>query len=109
MRRGEIRLVAAPGDYGKPRPAVIVQTDLLNDGHASVVVCLMTSDVVSAPLLRVEVAPAAGNGLRQPSQIMVDKLVTLRRERIGERIGALDEQTRLRLDRTLAFVLGLGR
>jgi mRNA interferase MazF len=109
VKRGEIRLVAAPGDYGKPRPAVVIQTDLLNEGHASVVVCLMTSDVVEAPLLRVDVAPSAGSGLRRPSQVMVDKLVTLRRERVGDRIGALDEETLLRLDRALALVLGLAK
>ena len=109
MKRGEIRMVAAPGDYGKARPAVVVQTDLLNDGHSSLVVCLMTSDVVDAPLLRLDVAPGAASGLRKPSQIMIDKLVTLRRERIGDRIGALDEDTGLRLDRALAFVLGLAK
>ncbi len=109
MKRGEIRLVAAPGDFGKPRPAIVVQTDLLNDGHSSVVVCLMTSDVVDAPLLRIDVAPAPDNGLRKASQIMIDKLVTFRRDRIGERIGVLDDPTMLRLDRALAFLLGLAR
>ena len=109
MKRGEIRLVAAPGDFGKPRPAVVVQTDLINVNHASVVVCLMTSDIIGAPLLRIDIAPTPGNGLRKPSQIMVDRIITFRRERIGDRIGALDDQALLQLDRALAFLLGLAR
>ncbi len=74
MKRGDIVTVAATGDDGKPRPAVVVQTDLLNDTHASVVVCLITSSLVDAPLLRLTVEPSERNGLRRRSQVMVDKL-----------------------------------
>ena len=108
MRRGDIVIVSAPGEYGKPRPTVIVQTDFLNETHASVAVCLVTTDVVEAPLFRLTVEPSEGNGLRKRSQIMVDKIVALRRERLGQVAGTLDDETMLRLDRTLAFVLGLG-
>lgn len=101
-------VVSAPGEYGKPRPAVVVQTDLLNETHASVAVCLMTTDIVQAPLFRLTVEPSRANGLRKRSQIMVDKIVALRRERVAQVAGKLDPQTMQQLDRTLAFVLGLG-
>src|SRR6516162_1972577 len=103
MRRGDVVTVAVAGDYGKPRPAVVVQTDLLNDTHASVVVCLVTSTLLEAPLLRLTVEPSSRNGLHQRSQIMADKLVTVRREKIGARIGVLEEETMLGLSRALAF------
>ena len=107
LRRGDICLVAVPGDYGKPRPAVVVQTDLLNESHASLVLCLMTSRIVDAPRFRLTVDPAPSTGLRVRSQIMVDKIMTIRRDRLGDRIGAVDDETRLHLDRSLALVLGL--
>jgi len=108
MRRGDVVTVAVAGDYGKPRPAIVVQTDLLNDTHASVVVCLVTSTLLEAPLLRLTVEPSPRNGLQQRSQIMADKLVTVRREKIGARIGVLEEETMLGLSRALAFVMGIG-
>lgn len=107
MRRGDIVTVAAAGDYGKPRPAVIVQTDALPDKHQSVVVCQMTSELSAAPEFRVAVEPTAANGLRVRSQVMVDKPVTIRRERIGRRIGRLNDDDILRLNIALAFVMGL--
>lgn len=107
MTRGDVVLVTAPGDYGKPRPAVIVQSDLFNETHASVVVCLMTSDLQDAPLFRVSIAPSEENGLRQTSQVMVDKLVALRRTRIVRRIGRLDEDALVGLTRSLALFLGI--
>jgi len=107
MKRGDVVVVAATGDYGKPRPAVIVQTDAFPSSHGSVVVCQMTTEIVDAPDFRVTVAPGDGNGLRQPSQIMADKPVTIRRERIGRRIGALNADEIARLDVALAFVMGL--
>src|SRR6267142_5944206 len=92
MKRGDVVTVAAAGDYGKPRPAVIVQTDAFPASHASVVVCQMTSECSDAPDFRVTVDPTATNGLRVRSQVMADKPVTIRRERIGRRIGHLDDQ-----------------
>lgn len=108
MKRGDVVTVAVAGDYGKPRPAVVVQTDLLNDTHASCVVCLVTSTLRDAPLLRVSVEPSPRNGLHQRSQIMVDKIATVPREKIGARIGVLEDETMLGLSRALAFVMGLG-
>ena len=107
MKRGDVVTVAASGDYGKSRPAVVVQTDALPPEHASVIVCQMTSDIAEAPDFRVTLEPSEKNGLRTRSQIMADKPVTIRRERVGSRIGTLDEKDIARLNVALAFVMGL--
>lgn len=107
IRRGDVVIVSAPGDYGKPRPAVVLQSDLFNETHASVIVCLMTSDRPDAPLFRIDVEPSAATGLERRSQVMVDKIVAVRRERVRDAIGAVDERTLLRINRSLALFLGL--
>jgi mRNA interferase MazF len=107
MRRGDVVTVAAAGDYGKPRPAVIVQSDAFPENHASVVVCQLTSELADAPDFRVTIEPTPENGLRLKSQVMADKPVTVRRERIGQKIGRLGNQDMARLGIALAFVLGL--
>lgn len=107
MKRGDIVTVAAAGDYGKSRPAVIVQTDALPPKHASVVVCQMTSDYSDAPDFRVTIEPSEKNGLRVRSQVMADKPVTIRRERVGRKIGYLEDKDIARLNIALAFVIGL--
>src|ERR1700757_1494192 len=107
MRRGDVVTVAAAGDYGKPRPAVIVQSDAFPDTHASVIVCQMTSELADAPDFRVTIEPAPENGLRARSQVMADKPVTVRRERIGRPIGRLDAGDLGRLNIAMAFVMGL--
>ncbi len=99
--------VAAAGDYGKPRPAVIVQSDAFPESHASVIICQMSSDVVDAADFRVTVDPSTENGLRVRSQVMADKPVTIRRERIGRQIGRLSAAEMARLNAALAFVMGL--
>lgn len=110
MKRGEIVSVAAPGDYGKPRPAVVIQADALTQGGLeSVVLCLVTSHLVDAPTFRIPVPADERTGLNLPSQIMVDKLLTVPLSRIGNVVGRLDDETLLRLNRTLAFVVGLGQ
>lgn len=109
MRRGDIVSVAAPGDYGKPRPAVIVQCDSLTEaGIGSVILCLVTSKNVDAPTFRIPLEAAPHTGLDHDSQIMADKILTVPRERIGKTIGHIDDETTVRLNRTLAFVVGLG-
>ena len=107
MKRGDIVLVVARGDYGKPRPAVIVQSDLFNGTHASVLVCLLTTEIVKAPLFRLSLRPSPENGLREVSQIMVDKLVAVPRGRVRDCIGAVDDTTLLAVNRSLALMLGL--
>jgi mRNA interferase MazF len=107
MQRGDVVMVAASGDYGKPRPAVLLQTDALPARHASVVICKMTLELVDAPDFRVTLDPSADNGLRVRSQVMADKPVTVRRERIGRTIGRLNAAEVGRLNSALAFVMGL--
>jgi len=107
MRRGDVVTVAAASDFGKPRPAVIVQTDALPSKHASVVVCQMTSDCSEAPDFRVTIEPTEKNGLRMRSQVMADQPVTIRRQRIGRQVGHLDDKDIARLNISLAFVMGL--
>jgi mRNA interferase MazF len=106
MGRGELVIVAAPGDYGKPRPAVIVQSNAIPEGHASVVICPMTAALVEADF-RITIEPGPDTGLRIRSQVMADKPVTVRRERIGRRIGQLGAADMARLNVALALVMGL--
>jgi mRNA interferase MazF len=108
MKRGDIVPVAVAGDYGKPRPAVVIQTDLVNDIHASIVVCPVTSHLQDAELFRLTIEPSSDNGLQKISQIMVDKIVAVRRDKIRAPIGKIDEKLMIRLERSLAFWLGLG-
>ena len=107
MRRGDVVTVAAAGDYGKPRPAVIVQTDAFPDNHPSIVVCQMTTEIADAPDFRITIEPSRQNGLRTRSQIMADKPVTIRRERIGQLVGHLEDADMARLNVALAFIMGL--
>lgn len=107
MRRGDIVTVAAPGDYGKPRPAVVIQADLLNVTAQSIIVALVTGHLVDAPLLRLTLQPAAANGLKKTSQVQINRLVTLPAAKIGAVIGRLSEDEQAELDRLLAVVIGL--
>lgn len=107
MRRGDVVTVAVTGDFGKPRPAVIVQTDALPAEHTSVVVCQMTSEFSDTSDFRVTIDPSELNGLRIRSQVMADKPVTIRREGVGRLIGHLEGPDMARLNIALAFVMGL--
>jgi mRNA interferase MazF len=107
MRRGDVIAVAVSGDYGKPRPAVIVRSDAFPDDHPSVVVCQMTSRLVDAAAFRITIEAGPENGLLARSQIMADKPVTIRRERIGQQIGRLGATDMARLNAALALVMGL--
>jgi mRNA interferase MazF len=107
MRRGDVVTVAAWGDYGKPRPGVIVQTDAFPATHASVVICRITSALSDTPDFRVSLDPSDANGLRVQYEVMVDNPVTLRRARVGRIIGRLPMDDVRRLDAAIAFVMGL--
>ena len=107
ISRGDVVTVAVSGDFGKPRPAVVVQSDVFPREHASVIVCQMTSTLTDAPDFRVTIAPSETNSLQRTSQIMADKPVTVHRERISARIGGLDVRDVRRLNRALAFCMGL--
>lgn len=106
MRRGDLVTVAMPGDYGKPRPALVIQSDLF-DATGTLTVLLLTSTLVEAPLLRPTVQPSADNGLQAISQVMIDKAMSVRRDRVGAVIGRLDEETMLSVARSLAVFLGI--
>ncbi|TVR56268.1 MAG: type II toxin-antitoxin system PemK/MazF family toxin [Gemmatimonadales bacterium] len=107
MRRGEIWTVAAGRGYaGKPRPAVILQDDRF-DATASVTLCVFTTDPTDAPLLRLPVEPSDRNGLHEPSRLMVDKITTVRREKLGIRLGRLDDEDLVRLNQALLVFLGV--
>jgi mRNA interferase MazF len=108
VKRGDVVTVAVQGDYGKPRPAVIVQSDLFNDTHPSVTLLPLTSTIIDAPLLRLTIDPGRANGLSRVSQVMVDKVLTLPREKVGDTIGRLDEDVMIRVTRALAMWLGIG-
>src|SRR5205823_2968701 len=92
ISRGDLVIAAFPGDYGKPRPALVIQSDGFNQLQ-SVTVLPLTSDLYPATLIRIDVAPTQSNGLQRQSHIMVDKTPTISRTKIGRRIGRLDTQT----------------
>ena len=107
MRRGEIWTAAAGSGYaGKPRPVVIVQDDLF-DATASVTVCAFTTDPTDAPLFRIPVDADDTTGIRQPSRLMVDKITTVPRSKLGARLGRLSDDDMTRLGRSIAVFLGL--
>ena len=100
-------MVAMPGDHGKPRPTLVVQSDLFNETHASVTVAPITSTLVDAPLFRLALEPSPLNGLRAVSQVMLDKITTVRRDRLGSTIGRVDDDTMQRVSRALVLWFGL--
>jgi len=108
MKRGDLVTIAVSGDFGKPRPALVIQADVFN-GHATVTVLPMTSHLVDAPLLRIDVWPSAGNGLQAPSQVMVDKAVTVKREKIGPVFGQISADALVKVNRCLAVFLGIAK
>ncbi len=106
VRRGDFVTVAMQGDFGKPRPALVIQSDQLNQ-HASVTVLPVTSTLNEAPLLRVNIQPDAKNGLQKTSQVMVDKAVTIRRDKIGLAFGCASDAAMLEVGRCLAVFVGI--
>jgi mRNA interferase MazF len=106
VKRGDIVIVAVQGPYGKPRPAVVIQSDALR-GADSVLVSLLTSDMTDAALYRLMVPPTAANGLKVPSQVMVDKIVALPRARCSRPIGMLDASAMIALNHMLAVMIGI--
>jgi mRNA interferase MazF len=108
MMRGDFVTIALQGDFGKPRPALVIQANQF-DEHATVTVLPVTSAMVDAPLLRVAIQPNDENGLQKPSQVMVDKALTVRRDKIGPSIGHIDANIMLEIDRCLAVFLGIAK
>ena len=108
MNRGDFVTIAMPGDFGKPRPALVIQSDQFNE-HATLTVLLVTSTLIEAPLIRVTVEPGGGNGLQKRSQVMVDKAMTVRRNKLGDPIGSASAEVMLEIGRCLAVFLGIAR
>lgn len=107
MRRGDVWTVAGGRDYAdKPRPVVILQDDRF-DATASITICAFTTDPTEAPLFRLLIEPNADNGLRAPCRLMVDKITTVPKSKIGSRLGRLDDEDILRLNRAVLVFLGL--
>lgn len=107
MKRGEVWTAAGGADYaGKPRPVAIVQDDRF-DATKSVTICAFTSDPTDAPLLRLVVEPNEANGLTTSSRLMIDKITTIPRAKLGRRIGRLTETDMVRLNRAMIVFLGL--
>ncbi len=106
--RGDLVTIALQGDFGKPRPALIIQADWFQ-AHGSVTVLPVTSALVDAPLLRIDVPATAGTGLQKPSQIMVDKAMTVARDKLGPAMGRIDADTLVEVERCLAVFLGIGK
>jgi mRNA interferase MazF len=108
MMRGDLVTIAMQGDFGKPRPALVIQANHFSE-HSSVTVLPITGTLVAAPLLRVTIQPTAENGLQKPSQVMVDKAMTVKRERVGPVFGRIDADTLVEVERCLAVFLGLAK
>jgi mRNA interferase MazF len=107
LTRGEVVLVTLPGDYGKRRSAVVVQSDLFAPDFASVLVCPITSDPLQHSVARIAVEPSAENGLAAAGSLMVDKVAPIPRGRVFRSVGRLDEATLQRLDASLSLMLGV--
>jgi len=109
IARGDVVLIVVPSDLGRPRPGIVVQADELAPDFSTILICPVSSDLQVRLLLRPLIEAAPENGLRLQSQIMTDKLVALRRDRIRRVIGRINAETSEKLDRALLLVLGLAR
>lgn len=105
MKRGDFVTVAMQGNLGKPRPALILQSDRF-DEHTTITILPVTSTIVDAPLFRITIEPNETNGLNKPSQVMVDKTMTVVKEKVGKPFGKIEKNTMLEIERCLAVFLG---
>ncbi len=106
--RGDFVTITIQGDFGKPRPALVVQANPFNE-HSSITVLPVTSTLVAAPLLRVTIQPSAENGLQKPSQVMVDKAMTMKRNKVGPAFGYINADALVEVERCLAVFLGIAK
>jgi mRNA interferase MazF len=107
IKRGDVVVCVFSREYGKPRPALVVQSDLFNTAHASLTLCPITSTLRAAPLFRLDVAPSEQNGLKKRSQIAIDKMASVRTERVQKVIGSLTARDIQAVDRALKLWLAL--
>lgn len=108
MKRGDFVTVAMQGDFGKPRPALVIQSDQF-DEHATVTILPVTGTLVEAPLLRVTIQPSEANGLQKASQVMIDKAMTVKRDKLGGVFGSASDAAMLEIGRCLAVFMGIAR
>jgi mRNA interferase MazF len=108
LRRGDLVTVAISGDFGKPRPALVIQSDAFAN-HATITVLLLSSAMIDAPLLRFTISPDTNNGLSLPSQIMIDKTMTVVRAKIRQVFGRVSAEALLEVERRLAVFLGIAK
>ena len=106
LNRDGVVTVAAPGDYGKPRLALVVQSDFFRK-RSSIILCFITAELRDTPLFRLTVPPSPDNGLHRSSQIMVDKLMTVSREKVRDVIGRSEDKSMVEVNRALALWVGL--
>ena len=106
MMRGDFVTIAMQADFGKPQPALVIQSDQFNE-HETVTVLHVTSKLVAAPLLRVTVQSDPASGLQKPSQVMVDKAMTVKRDKVGQAFGRIEANTMVEVERCLAVFLGI--
>ena len=108
MTRGDLVTIVIPGDFGKPRPALVIQADQFHE-HATRTVLPVTSTLVAAPLFRITLEPSGENGLTKPSQVVVDKAMTVKRDKVGPVFGRIDLDKLLEIERALAVFLGIAK
>jgi mRNA interferase MazF len=108
MTRGDFVTIAMQGDFGKPRPALVIQADQFSE-HSTVTVLPVTGTLVDAPLFRITVAPSAENGLKRPSQVMADKAMTVKRDKLGQPFGRINADALLQVERCMAVFLGIAK
>ncbi len=108
MSRGDFVTISLQGDFGKPRPALVIQSDQFSE-HATTTVLLVSTTLVEAPLFRVAVQPSDINGLRRPSQVLVDKIMTVKNDKLGAVFGTASDELMLEVSRCLAVFLGIAK
>lgn len=108
MTRGDLVTVAIPGDIGKPRPALVIQADQFHE-QATRTLLPVTSTLVAAPLFRITLEPSAETGLMKPSQVMVDKAMTVKRDKVGPVFGRIDLDKLVEVERALAVFFGIAK
>ena len=106
--RGDFVTIVMQGDFGKPRPALVIQADQFGE-HTTVTVLPVTSTIIAAPLLRITVQPSVKNGLQKPSQVMLDKAMTVKRDKLGQAFGRIDVDVMVEVERCLAVFLGIAK
>ena len=108
MIRGDFVTIAMQGDFGKPRPALVIQSDQFSE-HATMTVLPVSGTLVDAPLFRVTIQPDEANGLQKTSQVMVDKTMTVKRDKVGKPFGSASDEVMLEVGRCLAVFLGIAK